>query len=214
MQMQCPSLDEARQQMADAVDRVTQIRKRRDELADSGALAAKADAEECEALALAAMGEVDLEQARAKQVGIRSAPMSPGERKRALAGLDQLLAEAMSHQAQAKGTLRRASVKAIESLLADEQAAFDEAAKALNARWARISAIYQILSGITGINRMPLTWHQLRIPVASPQPVHSAWNFEPVHPTPEAMVSGAAANVGRNEAARLIREAGVLMEDI
>lgn len=164
-------IKDARRLVEEAAARLERIRARSAELSIRANATLSHATQADRHLALALVDGDAAEVARLQEEATRTAgpaaAMTPAEARRALAALRTLEAECQVELSDARLALRRSVVAALDAELAARSAAYDEAAQRLQEAWTQVTVLFELMAGMTAVQKAPPGWHQLQIPRTS-----------------------------------------------
>ena len=198
--MQQISIQEAQDQLQACTDEVGRIKQRIAELQAENSIPALARRERELADALLEGGDV---------ATIVAPPMTSVQLRHAIQVLEGRLAEALDHQNQATGALRRAKLNRMRELLKAERQAYDEAAKQVMHRWLRATALANELDAVTGVSSMHAPWYRLRLPRGIEPDSLNTYEDVSSYPDTQTLLAGVQANLARKEIAEQLQKEGI-----
>ena len=197
--MQPISIQEAQDQLQACTDEVARIKQRIAELQAENSVSALARQERALADALLEGGDV----------AIVAPPMTSVQLRHAIQVLEGRLAEALDHQNQATGALRRAKLNRMRELLIQERQAYDEAAKQVMHRWLRVTVLNNELDAALGMNTLAAPWFRLSMPRGIEPKVHNLFEDVSTYPDARALLSASQGNLARKEIAEQLQKEGI-----
>ena len=199
MIMQPISIQEAQHQLQACTDEVGRIKARIAELQAENSVPALARRERELADALLEGGDVS----------IVAPPMTSSQLRHAIGVLEGRLAEALDHENQARGAVRRANLNRMRELLKAEREAYDEAANQVMHRWLRATALANALDAVTGVSSMHAPWYRLRLPRGIEPNSLNTYEDVSSYPDTQTLLAGVQANLARKEIAEQLQKEGI-----
>ena len=198
--MQPISIQEAHNQLQACTDEVGRIKQRIAELQAENSVSALARQERALAEALLEGGDV---------ATIVAPPMTSAQLRHAIQVLEGRLAEALDHQNQATGALRRAKLNRMRELLKAEREAYDEAAKQVMHRWLRVTVLTNELDAALGMNTLAAPWFRLNLPRGIEPKVHNLFEDVSTYPDARALLSASQGNLARKQITEQLQKEGI-----
>ncbi|NDD14220.1 MAG: hypothetical protein EB072_16655 [Betaproteobacteria bacterium] len=190
---------EAQDQLQACTDDVARIKARIAELQAENSIPALARRERELADALLEGGDV----------AIVAPPMTSVQLRHAIGVLEGRLAEALDHENQARGAVRRAKLNRMRELLIQERQAYDDLAKATQHQWLRVTVLTNELDAALGMSTLAAPWFRLSMPRGIEPKVHNLFEDVSTYPDARGLLSATQGNLARKEIAEQLQKEGI-----
>ena len=197
--MQPISIQEAQDQLQACTDDVARIKARIAELQAENSIPALARRERELADALLEGGDV----------AIVAPPMTSVQLRHAIGVLEGRLAEALDHENQARGAVRRAKLNRMRELLIQERQAYDDLAKATQHQWLRVTVLTNELDAALGMSTLAAPWFRLSMPRGIEPKVHNLFEDVSTYPDARALLSASQGNLARKQITEQLQKEGI-----